>query len=108
MPTKAVLGAAAVNPRSALKPGEMVKAEDADQQNHEIHADDRHGEEGHQRQIGKKLGAAGADHADEERQRQRVGHHHLVEGGHLLLLEVVTARRDIAEQNGDDGWKQRS
>ena len=61
-----------------------------------------------QRQIGKKLGAAGADHADEERQRQRVGHHHLVEGEHLLLLEVVTARRDIAEQNGDDGWKQRS
>jgi hypothetical protein len=72
-----------------------VKAKDAEQQNHCIHADVRHGEEDHQRQISKKLGTAGADHADEERERQRVGHHHLVEGRHLLLIEVVTARRDI-------------
>jgi hypothetical protein len=83
----------------------MVKAKDADQQDHDIHADDRRGEEGDQRQIGKKLGAAGAHHADEQRERQRVGHHHLVEGRHLLLLEVVAPGGDIAEQNGDDGWK---
>ena len=85
-----------------------AKDENAKEKHRSIHADERSSEERHQRQIGEKLGAPRADNADEERERQRIAHHHPIEGRDLFLLEVVMTRGDVAEQNGDDRGEQRA
>ncbi|MEZ5873986.1 MAG: hypothetical protein R3D30_03880 [Hyphomicrobiales bacterium] len=84
-----------------------VKHEIGKDEYRHIRADEGNAQYDRQRQVGKEIRPPRTHHADEQGQWQCVADHHLVEGRHLLLLEVVVPGREIAEHNGDDGGKQR-